>query len=140
MTQLWTGTAIPLDPRFTSHHPRALVPVDVETVSQFRRQHGQMETIRKEKKVLGSCRCAGRYSRGWLGIGLVVIAASGLTGCKHLKTGAVSGGVVAATGLLTGGAVLPTAIAGGCDCTSGRRRSNGCDCLCDNCGSDSTGS
>ena len=108
----WTGTAIPLDPRFTSHHPRALVPADVETVSQFRRQHGQMERIRKEKKVLGMCRCAGRYSRGWLGIGLVVIAACGLTGCKHLKTGVVTTGVVAATSALSGGVIVP-AVAGG---------------------------
>ena len=81
--------------------------------SMKRIENGKMERIRKEKKVLDMCRCAGRYSRGWLGIGLVVIAACGLTGCSHLKTGAASGGVVAATGLLTGGAVLPTAIAGG---------------------------
>ena len=81
--------------------------------SMKRIENGKMERIRKEKKVLdlrGRTRgCCG----SWLVVWLVVIAACGLTGCKHLKTGAVSGGVVAATGLLTGGAVLPTAIAGG---------------------------
>ena len=75
-------------------------------------ENGKMERIGKEKKVLGMCRCAGRYSRSWLGIGLVVIAACGLTGCKHLKTGAVTMGVVGATSALSGGVIVP-AVAGG---------------------------
>ena len=71
-----------------------------------------MERIRKEKKVLDMCRCAGRYSRGWLGIGLVVIAACGLTGCSHLKTGVATSGVVGASSVL-GLASVPTAVLGG---------------------------
>ena len=71
-----------------------------------------MERLRKEKKVLDMCRCAGRYSRSWLGIGLVVIATCGLTGCSHLKTGAATVGVVAATSALVPGAIVP-AVAGG---------------------------
>ena len=78
----------------------------------LRKQNGQMERIRKEKKVLDMCRCAGRYSRGWLGIGLVVIAACGLTGCKHLKTGVATASVVGASSVL-GLASVPTAALGG---------------------------
>ena len=100
------------DRAFTSHHPRALVPVDVETVSPSRRQHGQMERIRKEKKVLGmrgrtrGCRVGGMV------VWLVVIAACGLTGCKHLKTGVVTASVVGA-GHALGLASVPTAALGG---------------------------
>ena len=53
-----------------------------------------------------------RHRNYWMGVWLVVIAASCI-GCSHLKTMGATSGVVAATGLLTGGAVLPTAIAGG---------------------------
>jgi len=87
--------------------------VGVETVSQFRRQHGKMERIRKEKKVLGMCRCAGRYSRSWLGVGLVVIAASGLTGCQSLKTGLATSAIVGATSALVPGAIVAPAVLGG---------------------------
>jgi hypothetical protein len=80
--------------------------------SMKRIENGKMERIRKEKKVLDMCRCAGRYSRGWLGIGLVVIAACGLTGCSHLKTGVATSGVVGASSVL-GLASVPTAVLGG---------------------------
>ena len=72
-----------------------------------------MERIGKEKKVLGMCRCAGRYSRSWLGVGLVVIAASGLTGCQSLKTGLATTAVVSATSALLPAAIVAPAVLGG---------------------------
>ena len=80
--------------------------------SMKRIENGKMERIGKEKKVLDMCRRAGRYSRGWLGIWLVVIAACGLTGCSHLKTGVATSGVVGASSVL-GLASVPTAVLGG---------------------------
>ena len=73
-----------------------------------------MERIRKEKKVLGkSCRCARRNSRSWLGIWLVVFAASGLTGCQSLKTGLATTAVVSATSALLPAAIVAPAVLGG---------------------------
>ena len=71
-----------------------------------------MERIRKEKKVLGmrgrtrGCRVGGMV------VWLVVIAACGLTGCKHLKTGVATASVVGASSVL-GLASVPTAALGG---------------------------
>ena len=77
-----------------------------------RKQNGKMEKIRQEKEVYGVRRRTGSHRRGWLGIGLVVIAACGLTGCKHLKTGVATASVVGASSVL-GLASVPTAALGG---------------------------
>ncbi len=72
-----------------------------------------MERLRKTKEVLDLRRCTSSHSRSWLGIWLVVIAASGLTGCQHLKTGAATTGIVAATSALVPGAIVAPAVLGG---------------------------
>ena len=72
-----------------------------------------MERLRKTKEVLDLRRCTSSHSRSWLGVWLVVIAASGLTGCQHLKTGAATTGIVAATSALVPGAIVAPAVLGG---------------------------
>ena len=88
--------------------------MDVDHHLLYRRHHGKMErTISRKKKVLGSRRNSSNRSRRWMGFGLVVIAASGLTGCQHLKTGAATTGIVAATSALVPGAIVAPAVLGG---------------------------
>ena len=72
-----------------------------------------MERIKQEKEVHGVRRRTGRHRRSWLGVWLVVIAASGLTGCQHLKTGVATTGIVAATSALVPGAIVAPAVLGG---------------------------
>ena len=79
----------------------------------YRRHHGKMERIvSRKKKILGSRRNSSSYSRSRLGFWLVVIAASGIAGCSHLKTGLATTGVVAAASALVPGVIVP-AVAGG---------------------------
>ena len=72
-----------------------------------------MERTKQEKEVYGVRRRIGSHRRSWLGVWLVVIAASGLTGCQHLKTGAATTGIVAATSALVPGAIVAPAVLGG---------------------------
>ena len=77
----------------------------------MRNSNGEVKRVNETQKVyVRSCRSA-RHRNYWLGVWLVVIAASCL-GCSHLKTGAAMMGVVAATSALSGGVIVP-AVAGG---------------------------
>ena len=69
--------------------------------------------VSRKKKILGSRRNSSSYSRSRLGFWLVVIAASGLTGCQHLKTGLATTGIVAAASALVPGAIVAPAVLGG---------------------------
>ena len=80
----------------------------------YRRHHGKMERIvSRKKKILGSRRHHSNRSRSWLGVWLVVIAASGLTGCQHLKTGLATSAIVGATSALVPAAIVAPAVLGG---------------------------
>ena len=80
----------------------------------YRRHHGKMERIvSRKKKILGSRRNSSSHSRSWMGVWLVVIAASGLTGCQHLKTGLATSAIVGATSALVPGAIVAPAVLGG---------------------------
>ena len=73
-----------------------------------------MERIRKAKKILdrGWRNCCN--SRNRLGYWLVVIAtACSVAGCSHLKTGAATAGIVAATTALVPAAIVAPAVLGG---------------------------
>ena len=73
-----------------------------------------MESIRKEKEVLGMRRCTSSHRLSRLGVWLVVIATAGsLVGCQHLKTGAATAGVVAAASALLPAAIVAPAVLGG---------------------------
>ena len=72
-----------------------------------------MERIRKEKEVLGMRRSSSGHRLSRLGVWLVVIAASGLTGCQHLKTGLATSAIVGATTALVPGAIVAPAVLGG---------------------------
>jgi hypothetical protein len=72
-----------------------------------------MERIRKETEVLGMRRCSSRNRRSWLGVWLVVLAACGLTGCAHLKTGLATTAIVSATTALLPAAIVAPAVLGG---------------------------
>ena len=78
----------------------------------MRNSNGQIKRDHQTKTVHVRSWGVARHRNYWLGVWLVVLAAS-CVGCSHLKTMGATSGVVAATGLLTGGAVLPTAVAGG---------------------------
>tara|TARA_R110000824_G_scaffold148684_1_gene318576 strand:- start:217 stop:678 length:462 start_codon:yes stop_codon:yes gene_type:complete len=69
--------------------------------------------VSRKKKILGSRRNSSSYSRSRLGFWLVVIAASGLTGCQHLKTGLATSAIVGATSALVPGAIVAPAVLGG---------------------------
>ena len=80
----------------------------------YRRHHGKMERIvSRKKKILGSRRNSSSHSRSWMGVWLVVIAASGLTGCQHLKTGLATSAIVGATSALVPAAIVAPAVLGG---------------------------
>ena len=72
-----------------------------------------MERVKQKKEVHWCCSRVGCHSRSWVGVWLVVIAASGLTGCQHLKTGVATTGIVAATSALVPGAIVAPAVLGG---------------------------
>ena len=77
----------------------------------MRNSNGQIQRVRTQKirnRMFG----ARRHCRGWLGIWLVVFAASGLVGCSHLKTGAATMGVVGVSSAL-GLATVPMAAVSG---------------------------
>ena len=81
---------------------------------EHRRQHGKMESIRKEKEVYGMRRRAGGHRSNRLGVWLVVLAtACSLTGCQHLKTGVATSAIVGATTALVPGAIVAPAVLGG---------------------------
>jgi len=80
----------------------------------YRKYHGKMERIIKEKEIFSLRRraCSNRCSR--LGYWLVVIAtACSVAGCSHLKTGAATAGIVAATTALVPAAIVAPAVLGG---------------------------
>jgi hypothetical protein len=78
----------------------------------MRIKHGEVKRVNEAQKVhVRSCRFT-RHRNYWLGVWLVVIATCGLTGCQHLKTGAATAGLVAASSAL-GVATVPTALIGG---------------------------
>ena len=78
----------------------------------MRNSNGQVKKVNATQTVHVRSWGSARHRNYWLGVWLVVLAAS-CVGCSHLKTMGATSGVVAATGLLTGGAILPTAVAGG---------------------------
>ena len=78
----------------------------------MRIKHGQNKRVGQAQKIPDSSRGAARHRRHWLGVWLVVVATCGLTGCQHLKVGATSAGLVAASSAL-GVATVPTALIGG---------------------------
>ena len=78
----------------------------------MRNSNGQIQRVRTQKirnRMFG----ARRHCRGWLGIWLVVIAASGLTGCQSLKTGLATTAVVSAASALLPAAIVAPAVLGG---------------------------
>ena len=78
----------------------------------MRTNHGQDKRVGdKAQKIPNSSNRAARHRNYLLGVWLVVIATSCI-GCSHLKTGAATMGVVAATSALSGGVIAP-AVAGG---------------------------
>ena len=73
-----------------------------------------MERVKcRKEKILGSGRNHRNRCRSRLCFWLVVIAASSLTGCQHLKTGVATTGIVAATSALVPGAIVAPAVLGG---------------------------
>ena len=80
----------------------------------YRKYHGKMERIIKEKEIFSACRRARSYSRCRLGYWLVVIAtACSLVGCSHLKTGLATSAIVGATTALVPAAIVAPAVLGG---------------------------
>ena len=78
---------------------------------EHRRDHGEMERLRKEKEVLGFRRSAGSHRRSRVGVWLVVIATLSLVGCTTLKKAGITsiaagGGALAGT-VLSSGAIAP---------------------------------
>ena len=72
-----------------------------------------MESIRKEKEIFNMRGSARNTVGNRLGVWLVVIATAGsLVGCRHLKTGAATMGVVGVSSAL-GVASVPPAVLGG---------------------------
>ena len=78
---------------------------------EHRRDHGEMERLRKEKEVLGFRRSAGSHRRSRVGVWLVVIATLSLVGCTTLKKAGITsiaagGGALVGT-VLSSGAIAP---------------------------------
>ena len=80
----------------------------------YRKYHGKMERIIKEKEIF-SARGRARNNLGHrLGCWLVVIAtACSLVGCSHLKTGLATTAIVGATTALVPAAIVAPAVLGG---------------------------
>jgi len=79
---------------------------------EHRRDHGKMESIRKEKEVYGVRRRTGSHRRNRLGFWLVVLAtACCLTSCTTLKKAGVTslgaGGGAIVGSVLSSGAIAP---------------------------------
>ena len=78
---------------------------------EHRRDHGKMESIRKEKEVYGMRRRTGGHRSSRLGVWLVVLATCCLAGCTTLKKAGITslaagGGALAGT-VLSSGAAAP---------------------------------
>ena len=79
----------------------------------YRKYHGKMERIIKEKEIFSARGRARSYSRNRLGYWLVVIATCSLVGCQHLKTGLATSAIVGATTALVPAAIVAPAVLGG---------------------------
>ena len=80
----------------------------------YRKYHGKMERIIKEKEIFSARGRARSYSRSRLGYWLVVLAtACSLVGCSHLKTGLATSAIVGATTALVPAAIVAPAVLGG---------------------------
>ena len=80
----------------------------------YRKYHGKMERIIKEKEIFSTRGRARGYSRSRLGYWLVVLAtACSLVGCSHLKTGLATSAIVGATTALVPAAIVAPAVLGG---------------------------
>ena len=80
---------------------------------EHRRQHGKMESTRKEKEVLGMCGRTGSHRGRRLGVWLVVLATCCLASCTTLKKAGVTslgaGGGAIVGSVLSSGALAPIA-------------------------------
>jgi len=78
---------------------------------EHRRDHGEMESIRQEKKVYGMRRRTGSHRSSRLGVWLVVLATCCLAGCTTLKKAGVTslgaGGGAIVGSVLSSGAIAP---------------------------------
>ena len=80
----------------------------------YRKYHGKMERIIKEKEIFSARGRTRGYSRSRLGYWLVVLAtACSLVGCSHLKTGLATSAIVGATTALVPAAIVAPAVLGG---------------------------
>ena len=80
---------------------------------EHRRDHGEMESIRQEKKVYGMRRRTGSHRSSRLGVWLVVLATCCLAGCTTLKKAGVTslgaGGGAIVGSVLSSAAIAPIA-------------------------------
>ena len=80
----------------------------------YRKYHGKMERIIKEKEIFSARGRPRSHSRSRLGYWLVVLAtACSLVGCSHLKTGLATSAIVGATTALVPAAIVAPAVLGG---------------------------